>query len=207
MSIRVSVDASGGDHGISVIIPAGISALKEISDLEIVFVGDEANIQSEINKSSPKNKTLNRIQIHHASEIVAMDELPSQALRRKKDSSMRVAINLVKEGEVSACVSAGNTGALMAISRFVLKTIQGVDRPAIMARIPTYSGHTHVLDLGANVDSSPEALLELQLWVVKQLNIQKISNVQLLDFLMWVKKKLKAMRKLKTLPLLSKTQT
>ena len=160
MSIRVSVDASGGDHGISVIIPAGISALKEIPDLEIVFVGDEANIQSEINKSSPKNKTLNRIQIHHASEIVAMDELPSQALRRKKDSSMRVAINLVKEGEVSACVSAGNTGALMAISRFVLKTIQGVDRPAIMARIPTYSGHTHVLDLGANVDSSPEALLE-----------------------------------------------
>jgi len=160
MSIRVSVDASGGDHGISVTIPAGIAALKEISDLEIVFVGNKANIQSEIDKSSLNNKFLNRVYIQHASEIVAMDELPSHALRRKKDSSMRVAINLVKEGKVSACVSAGNTGALMAISRFVLKTIQGVDRPAIMARIPTYSGHTHVLDLGANVDSSPAALLE-----------------------------------------------
>ena len=160
MSIRVSVDASGGDHGNSVTIPAGILALKEISDLELVFVGDKTTIQSEIDKSSPNNQILNRVHIKNASEIVAMDELPSQALRRKKDSSMRVAINLVKDGEVSACVSAGNTGALMAISRFVLKTTQGVDRPAIMARIPTYSGHTHVLDLGANVDSSPEALLE-----------------------------------------------
>ena len=113
MSIRVSVDASGGDHGISVTVPAGISALKETSDLELIFVGNEANIQFEIDKLSPKNTILNRIHIQHASEIVAMDDPPSQALRRKKDSSMRVAINLVKEGEVSACVSAGNTGALM----------------------------------------------------------------------------------------------
>src|SRR5210317_1359698 len=97
MSIRVSVDASGGDHGISVTIPAGISALKEISDLEIVFVGNEVSIKSQIDKLSPNNKILNRVHIQHASEIVAMDELPSQALRRKKDSSMRVAINWSKK--------------------------------------------------------------------------------------------------------------
>jgi glycerol-3-phosphate acyltransferase PlsX len=89
-----------------------------------------------------------------------MHESPSTALRKKKDSSMRVAINLVKDETVDACVSAGNTGALMAISRFVLKTIRGIDRPAIMGRIPTMDGHTHMLDLGANVDSKPEALLE-----------------------------------------------
>jgi glycerol-3-phosphate acyltransferase PlsX len=89
-----------------------------------------------------------------------MDERPQDALRKKKDSSMRVAIDLVKTGEADACVSAGNTGALMATARFVLKTIPGIDRPAILARIPSKTGHTHMLDLGANADSTPEHLLQ-----------------------------------------------
>ncbi|MGD8593639.1 MAG: phosphate acyltransferase PlsX, partial [Gammaproteobacteria bacterium] len=101
-----------------------------------------------------------RIEIQHATQVVEMDDLPSHALRNKKDSSMRVAINLVKEGKAQACVSAGNTGALMATARFVLKTIAGVDRPAIIVLLPTIKGHTHVLDVGANVDSSAENLFE-----------------------------------------------
>ena len=160
MTIKVSIDASGGDHGIPVTIKAGIKALGVFKDLHITFVGDQSLIKTELNKHSPSDKTSARIQIVHATEVVLMDESPALALRKKKDSSMRVAINLVKSNEVDACVSAGNTGALMAISRFVLKTIKGIDRPAIMGRMPTMTGHTHMLDLGANVDSSPQALLE-----------------------------------------------
>jgi glycerol-3-phosphate acyltransferase PlsX len=96
----------------------------------------------------------------HATQVVGMDEAPALALRNKKDSSMRVAINLVKNGEADACVSAGNTGALMAISRFVLKMLPGIDRPAICAPLPTVNGQTHMLDLGANVDCGPEHLLQ-----------------------------------------------
>jgi glycerol-3-phosphate acyltransferase PlsX len=102
--------------------------------------------------------TGDRVSVHHASEQIEMHESPSKALRNKKDSSMRVAINLVKEGVAGACVSAGNTGALMAIAKFVLKTIPGIDRPAIIASVPSLSGHTHVLDLGANVDCTAEHL-------------------------------------------------
>ncbi|BAS67728.1 MAG: phosphate acyltransferase PlsX [Gammaproteobacteria bacterium] len=160
MAIKVSIDASGGDCGIPVTVVAGIKALSVFSDLHLVFVGDINNIQAELDKNSDAQKFTDRFSITHASETVAMNESPSIALRKKKDSSMRVAINLVKEGTVDACVSAGNTGALMAISRFVLKTIKGIDRPAIMGRMPTMNGHTHMLDLGANVDSKPEALLE-----------------------------------------------
>ena len=101
-----------------------------------------------------------RVRFVHASEVVGMDESPALALRNKKDSSMRVAINLVKAGEADACVSAGNTGALMAISRFVLKMLPGIERPAICAPLPTVNGHIHMLDLGANVDCSPEHLLQ-----------------------------------------------
>ena len=101
-----------------------------------------------------------RLTIRHASEIVAMDESPALALRGKKDSSMRVAINLVKDGDADACVSAGNTGALMAISRFVLKTLPGIERPAIRSMLPTRTGHTYMLDLGANVDCTAEHLLQ-----------------------------------------------
>ncbi len=160
MTIKVSIDASGGDHGIPVTVAAGIKALSVFQDLQLTFVGDQTTIQAEISKHPSSAKVSDRIQVIHATEVVLMNESPAIALRKKKDSSMRVAINLVKSNDVDACVSAGNTGALMAISRFVLKTIIGIDRPAIMGRMPTMTGHTHMLDLGANVDSSPEALLE-----------------------------------------------
>ncbi len=160
MTIKVSIDASGGDYGIPTTIEAGIHALDAFSDLHLVFVGDSKSIQTALNQHAFAQKFNGRFEITHASEVIAMDESPSSALRKKKDASMRVAINLVKDNTVDACVSAGNTGALMAISRFVLKTISGIDRPAIMGRMPTMDGHTHMLDLGANVDSDPKALVE-----------------------------------------------
>ena len=148
----------GGDHGPPVIIPAALSVLRAHSGVRLILVGDEAVLQSRIKTlgvSMPQG-----LWIHHASQQVEMDELPSQALRSKKDSSMRVCINLVKEGAADACVSAGNTGALMAMARFVLKTLPGVDRPAIISSLPSMLGHTHLLDLGANVESTSRQLFE-----------------------------------------------
>lgn len=160
MTIKVSIDASGGDHGIPTTIEAGIKALSTFADLHLVFVGDSKRIQIQLDQHPSRQKFNKRFDITHASEVIDMDESPTNALRKKKDASMRVAINLVKSNVVDACVSAGNTGALMAISRFVLKTISGIDRPAIMGRMPTMDGHTHMLDLGANVDSNPKSLVE-----------------------------------------------
>ncbi|SMN14547.1 Phosphate:acyl-ACP acyltransferase PlsX [uncultured Candidatus Thioglobus sp.] len=177
MTIKVSIDASGGDRGIPTTVAAGIKALIAFSDLHLVFVGDKSSIQAEFDKNISAQKHAKRFSIAHASEVVAMCESPSTALRKKKDSSMRVAINLVKDNSVDACVSAGNTGALMAISRFVLKTIKGVDRPAIMGRMPTMNGHTHMLDLGANVDSKPEALLEFA--VMGSIAVKYTENIAL----------------------------
>ena len=158
MGFTVALDAMGGDFGPSVIVPAAVAVLGEQDDLSLVLVGDEAVLRDVCDQHSAGQHP--RLTMHHASEAVGMDEPPAQALRAKKDSSMRVAINLVKEGRAQACVSAGNTGALMAIARFVLKTLPGVDRPAIISALPAISGHTHVLDLGANVDSTPEQLLQ-----------------------------------------------
>lgn len=154
----IALDAMGGDHGPSVVIPGAARALKQHPQIRLILVGDQRVLAEEMRKHglSPGE----RLAIHHASQVVAMDELPSQALRGKKDSSMRVAINLVKEGAARACVSAGNTGALMATARFVLKTLPGIDRPAIVSALPTIRGHSYVLDLGANVDSSAENLYE-----------------------------------------------
>lgn len=156
--ITIALDAMGGDHGPHVTVPAALSALREDPEIKIILVGDQDEITGELNKA---NATVgDRVSIQHATQKVEMHELPSFALRNKKDSSMRVAINLVKEGTADSCVSAGNTGALMATSRFVLKMISGVDRPAITVTLPTIKGHTHVLDMGANVDTSAENLLE-----------------------------------------------
>lgn len=174
--IKVSIDASGGDYGIDITVPAGINALNEFPDLFIYFVGDEILIQNSLNQQKINKKSKDRFEIVHASEIVAMDDKPSVALRRKKDSSMRVAINLVKDKTVSACVSSGNTGALMAISRFVLRTIKSIDRPAIMTALPTFSGHTHMLDLGANVDSTPKDLLEFA--VMGSVAVSETENIK-----------------------------
>lgn len=156
MKTRIAIDCMGGDHGPSVTVPAAIHFLSERPAAHLILVGQEGVLRPLLagHLEDP------RLRIVHASEVVGMDESPALALRNKKDSSMRVAINLVKLGEADACVSAGNTGALMAISRFVLKMLPGIDRPAICAPLPTVNGHTHMLDLGANVDCAPEHLLQ-----------------------------------------------
>jgi glycerol-3-phosphate acyltransferase PlsX len=146
----------GGDHGPQVVVPAALDVLEKTLQLRLILVGDEAVLQAAVGGAAARFGE--RLRIHHASEVVEMHESPSKAMRHKKDSSMRVAINLVKEGVAGACVSAGNTGALMAIAKFVLKTIPGIDRPAIIAIVPSLRGHTHVLDLGANVDCTAEHL-------------------------------------------------
>lgn len=158
MDITLAIDAMGGDHGTHVTIPAALEALKRDGGINIVLVGLTDVIEAELREHGATANA--RLRIHHASEVVSMDESPQSALRNKKDSSMRVAINLVKSGEAHACVSAGNTGALMAVARFVLKTLPGIDRPAIASVLPNQKGHTYMLDLGANADCTPEHLLQ-----------------------------------------------
>ncbi len=148
----------GGDHGPAVTLIAALRFLEETPDARVIAVGLEPALKAALAKA--RSPALNRLAIHAAGEVVAMHEAPANALRSKKDSSMRVAINLVKAGRAEACVSAGNTGALMAISRFVLKTLPGVDRPAIATQLPTMAGVTTVLDLGANVNCTPEQLVQ-----------------------------------------------
>jgi len=157
MTITLAVDAMGGDHGPSVTIPASINALSKYDQLQIILVGDKELIQTELQKNKYTNT---RLSIQHASEVVEMDESPQSALKNKKDSSMRVAINLIKEEKAQACVSAGNTGALMATARYVLKMLPGIDRPAIASSLPSQKGTTYMLDLGANTDCTAENLLQ-----------------------------------------------
>jgi phosphate acyltransferase len=156
----LAIDAMGGDYGPSVTLPAALMALKADPALTIILVGNEAALQQALIQATQQSVWPERLKIQIASQTVAMDEPPAQALRTKKDSSMRVAINLVKSGQAQACVSAGNTGALMATARFVLGTLPGIDRPAISAILPTLQENSKVriLDLGANVDSPPESL-------------------------------------------------
>jgi len=154
----VAVDVMGGDHGPTVTVPACLSALEQQPDLQLILVGQPDVIEAELRRHAKQSPT--RLQIHGASQTVTMDEPPAQALRGKKDSSMRVAVNLVKDGIAQACVSAGNTGALMATARFVLKTLPGIDRPAIVSKMPSRRGHVYMLDLGANVDSPANLLLQ-----------------------------------------------
>jgi phosphate acyltransferase len=149
-SYNIALDVMSGDHGASVIMPAALAALGEMSDIGLLLVGDEAVIAAHMRHWPEPMKP--RAQIVHASQVVGMEELPAVALRNKKDSSMRKAIDLVKLGTADACISAGNTGALMATARYVLKTLAGIDRPAIATALPSLFGHTHMLDLGANVD-------------------------------------------------------
>jgi glycerol-3-phosphate acyltransferase PlsX len=147
----------GGDHGPSVTIPAALAFLKHQPEAELILVGLEDQLRAELKKQHAENTP--RLTVRHASEVVAMDDPIEVALRRKKDSSMRVAIELVKDGSADVCVSAGNTGALMAISRYVLKTMADVDRPAICSILPNQKGSpTYMLDLGANVDCEPHHL-------------------------------------------------
>lgn len=158
MSSIIAIDAMGGDHGPEVTIPAALACLKSNPDLKLILVGDEAILNERLAQDAPQFE--GRLSVRHASQRVEMHDLPSKVLRNKKDSSMRVAIDLVRDGAANACVSAGNTGALMATAKFVLKMIPGVDRPAIISTLPSIYGHTHVLDLGANVDCSAEHLFQ-----------------------------------------------
>ena len=157
MPVTVAIDAMGGDHGPAVTLAAALRFLEEEPDARVIAVGLEAPLKAALAKR--RSRARDRLTLHPATEVVEMDEPPAEALRRKKDSSMRVAINLVKEEVAQARVSAGNTGALMAISRFVLKTLPGIDRPAIAAQLPTRGGGVvTVLDLGANVNCSADQL-------------------------------------------------
>ncbi len=170
----IALDVMGGDIGPDAVMPAAIRFLKKYSNINLVLVGDQDEINSRLS-SSNASKLKSRIRVVHTTQVVDMDEKPSQALRKKKDSSMRVAINLVKEGDADACVSAGNTGALMATARFVLKTLPNIDRPALVSSLPSIYGHTHVLDLGANVDCDAQHLYQFA--VMASVLAQAIDNI------------------------------
>lgn len=157
----IAIDAMGGDFGPDVVVPAAVKVLEKNKNLDIILVGDQQILESYLSKLSPS--IVNQLKIHHASEKVEMDDAPAMALRKKKDSSMRVAINLVHDNVANAAVSAGNTGALMATAKFVLKTLKGIDRPAIVSTMPSVCGHTYMLDLGANVDCSAEHLTQFSI--------------------------------------------
>ncbi len=154
----IAVDAMGGDKGAEVSVAGALQALEEIPSLRLKLVGGPEVLLPMLTGQS--SAITDRIEVVPASEVVGMDERPRDALRKKKDSSMRVAINLVRNGDADACVSSGNTGALMATARFVLRTLPGIDRPAIISVVPAIGGHTHMLDLGANADCTAAQLFQ-----------------------------------------------
>ena len=164
----------GGDHGPTETIPAALHILGRHEDLKLILVGREDVIREVLDQN--RAKQADNLVIHHATEVVEMHESPSFALRNKKDSSMRVAVNLVKEEVAQACVSAGNTGALMAISRYVLKMLPGIDRPAICTTMPGIKGHTHILDLGANINPNSEQLFQFAVMGVEL--TKAVENIQ-----------------------------
>jgi len=174
VSSTLSIDAMGGDFGPQVTIPASLSCLRKNPRLNLIMVGDQTILQEML--ASALQEFPGRLSIVHASQVVEMDEAPQKALKNKKDSSMRVAINLVKDGRAAACVSAGNTGALMATARFVLKMIPGIERPAIISTLPSTFGHTHMLDLGGNVDSSAEHLYQFA--VMGEEVVKAVENIE-----------------------------
>ena len=153
--LTVAVDAMSGDHGAAVAVPAALDVLASTPDLQLIIVGRGDVVRPLLGSAEG-----DRCRLVEASEVVGMDERPQDALRKKKNSSMRVAINLVEKGDALACVSAGNTGALLATARFVLGMVPGIDRPAIASQLPTKKGEVTVLDLGANVQVSPQQLVQ-----------------------------------------------
>lgn len=154
----IAIDAMGGDAGTEVIIDAVLLALTASVGTQLILVGDETRIQTALR--AKKQSENPRIRVRHTTEVILSEDSPASVLRKKKDSSMRVAIEMVATGEADACVSAGNTGALMGLARYVLKMLPGIDRPAICTTVPNKYGRVHWLDLGANVDSSAEQLLQ-----------------------------------------------
>ena len=156
--VSVALDAMSGDRGAEIVVPAAIAMLADDAQLRLILTGQPDVLTGMLGDAL--RRFGDRLAIEPAAQIVAMDEHPKDALRKKKDSSMRVALNLVRDGRAGACVSAGNTGALMATARFVLRTLPGIDRPAIISAVPSLGGHTHMLDLGANADCTPEQLFQ-----------------------------------------------
>jgi glycerol-3-phosphate acyltransferase PlsX len=154
--LTVAVDAMSGDHGAAVAVPAALAVLAAEPDLQLIVVGRGDVVRPLLGAALDEV----RCRFVEAAEVVTMDERPQDALRRKKNSSMRLAINLVEQGEASACVSAGNTGALLATARFVLGMVPGIDRPAIVSAVPSVRGHTVMLDLGANPDCNEDHLVQ-----------------------------------------------
>ena len=162
----------GGDIGAAVCVPAGLKLARQRDELSLILVGQTEKIEPLVQGFED---IASRVRIVDAREVVGMDESPADALRKKKNSSLRVAIDLVRRGEADACVSAGNTGALMATGRFVLKTLPGISRPAIMTAVPTMQGHAHMLDLGANTNCSPENLFQFA--VMGSVVASQIENI------------------------------
>lgn len=155
--MRIAIDVMGGDYGPDVIIPSALRCAADHADLFLVLVGDQHQLNQCL-KQHPHDH--DRVQVQHAEQVVEMDDKPSIALRHKKGSSMHVALSLVKAGEAQACVSCGNTGALMAISRYLIRTLQGIDRPAIIKAMPTIKSRCYLLDLGANINCEAENLIQ-----------------------------------------------
>ncbi|MGD0490893.1 MAG: phosphate acyltransferase PlsX [Steroidobacteraceae bacterium] len=155
MPLHIAIDAMSGDCGPSVCVPAALAAAAEFPDVRFTLVGRTAELEHGLESGKPPN-----IECLFAEQVVEMSDHPREALRRKKDSSMRRALDLVKASHANACVSAGNTGALMAMAHFVLKMLPGVERPAIVSLIPSRGGHTFMLDSGANVSCTPEQLCQ-----------------------------------------------
>jgi glycerol-3-phosphate acyltransferase PlsX len=159
--VTIALDAMGGDRGPLVVVPAALAILERDDSVNLVLVGlPEVLAQAE---KEAKGRYGSRLQFKSASQVVEMDEPPADALRHKKDSSLRIALELLKAGEADACVSSGNTGALMATARYVLKTLPGIDRPAIISAVPGLTGRTFMLDIGANVGCTAEHLLQFAL--------------------------------------------
>ncbi|KAF1012719.1 MAG: phosphate acyltransferase PlsX [Burkholderia sp.] len=158
MTVKLTIDCMGGDHGPSVTVPAAVKFMRAYPDAHLMLVGIDSVIRAQLKQLKALDEP--SLSIVPATEVIAMDDSVETALRRKKDSSMRVALNRVKEGKAQACVSAGNTGALMAVSRYVLKTLPGIERPAIACALPNPTSYTMMLDLGANVDCAPQHLLQ-----------------------------------------------
>lgn len=159
--VTIALDAMGGDLGADAVVPAALATLEKDDSVNLVLVGLPSVLDAAGRKADGKYG--DRLRFKAASEVVAMDEPPADALRHKKDSSVRVAITLVKEGEADACVSSGNTGALMATAKYVLKTLPGIDRPAIISTVPGLKGPTCMLDMGANVGCTAEHLYQFAL--------------------------------------------
>lgn len=186
--ITISIDAIGGDNGLKVTIPASILAIKKYTNLSVILVGNKETIFQNLKKINMHNHP--RISICHAEQVVDMNESPVLAIRNKKESSMRIAINLLDQNKASACVSAGNTGALMAIAKFVLQTVPGIKRPAIISSMPSINEKTqkiekvYMLDLGANIYCSPNNLIEFSIMassLVSSLDNIKYPRISLLN--------------------------